>query len=312
VPLIQTSAPAGELNPDGHRQSDCEVVRQVLRQALTEAGNHPQHLDDVFTDIEKDVGKAGDQVKRLKEIPQKLKGPPFDPPDWFTLLFFLLVKIKELIGDDRLSIGYRQPAGWSRMLTLNFSNVPARQTVDPAGTQLDDTMAASLGVAVTDPDVTHGISLQIIKPFDVKFQSSSLTIAISAGAAADWQYVFGAPMKAPTMAPGQTAHCTVDLSWHPWGDDANQGSDAFEFRLGPLHLKLVLSTESTEPLYTVTVGLGTDTAPGVHAAMHPEKALGPALGSLVHIGVPDESYTPQLTVVAGGSPRFTLGHNGNG
>jgi hypothetical protein len=273
-----------------------EVVRQVITKALTEAGNS-QQLKDIFTQIEKDVGETGDQVKPLNEIPKELTDL-IDHPDWWSLLVFLVVKIKDLLGDNRLSIGYRHPEGWSRMLTLNYST---------DATDLDGSMAASLGVAVTDPDVTHGLSLQIIKTFEVGLGSGALRVHISAGGAADWQYVLGATMP----KPDQSAHCNIDLQWQPWDAGSNTGSDVFEFRLGPLHLNLALYAP-TDPLYTVTIGLGADSVPGVKAAVHPAQAFGPALGSFIHVGGLDESYSPQLTVVAGGSPRFDLGHNGSG
>jgi hypothetical protein len=278
-----------------------EVVRQVITKAFTEAGNS-QQLKDIFTQIEKDVGEAGDQVKLLKEIPKELKDL-VDHPDWWSLLVFLVVKIKDSIGDPHLSIGYRHPEGWSRMLTLNYSNDP---------TNLEGSMAASLGVAVTDPGVKHGFSLQIIQPLKpvVKLGSGALQVDISADGAADWQYVLGATMPTPNQSVA--VHCNVDLRWQPWGADSNTGSDVFEFRLGPLHLNLALSSVSTDPLYTVTIGLGADSVLGVKAAVHPAQAFGPALGSFIHVGGLDESYSPQLTVVAGGSPRFDLGHNGNG
>ena len=136
-----------------------EVLRQLVDEAISKAAEQPDHLSDFFEQVEADANKIVDTVKRIPDnLVDQLEQPPFRPPDWWSLLVFALLRIRDLLDDDRLTVGYRHPAGWSRMVTLNFSESAA----DP-----DNTVAATLGIALTDPGVTHGLWLQVLKDFDM-------------------------------------------------------------------------------------------------------------------------------------------------
>jgi hypothetical protein len=274
-----------------------EVVRQLLNEALAQAAEQPQHLSDLFDQVENDANKIVDEAKQIPdEIARKLNDRPFHPPDWWSLLVFLVVKVHDLIGDPRLTVGYRHPGGWSRMLTLNY------YSEDPANPGA--TILATVGVAVTDPDVTHGIWLQVVKDFDLNLGTGTLHVAMSAKGRADWQYVLGAAMT----KPGQQAAATIDIQWTPW--DADVKSGVFTFTLGPIHLRLALSSPA-DPLYSVTIGLGTEGASGIEATVNASQALGDALSSFIDIAPIDESYSPQLVLIQGASPQFSLGHRGS-
>jgi hypothetical protein len=275
------------------------VLQKLLDQAIREAGEQPGHLSDFFQQIGRDAGTIVDEVKKIPgEALDALRSPPFRPPDWWSLLVFLMVRIVDLIGDPHLSLGYRHPEGWSRMLTLTY----AEDADDP-----DNTAAGTVGVAVTDPGVTHGIWLQVLKDFTFAKSVAGLQIQITANGNADWKYIFGAAMT----PPGPVAHVEIDVRWTPWNPDLHPAGGAFGFDVGPIHLHLTLSSPGG-PLYAVTLGLGVDGQPGVEASLDVERALGPALGSFVDISPLDESYSPQLILTQGASPQFSLGHRGIG
>ncbi len=276
-----------------------DVLRTLLDQAIREAGEQPGHLNDLFQQMGRDADTIVDKVEKLPgDALDALHKPPFQPPDWWSLLVFLMVRIVDLLGDDHLSLGYRHPDGWSRMLTLTYSEDP----LNP-----DDSAAATVGVAVTDPDVTHGIWLQVLKDFTFSKATSSLALQITANGQADWKYTFGAAMT----PPGPQANVDIDIRWTPWNPDLHPAGGAFGFDVGPIHLHLSL-TSPQGPLYTVTLGLGTDNAPGVEASLDVGQALGPALRSFVNIAPIDESYSPQLVLTQGAGPQFSLGHRGIG
>ena len=166
-----------------------EVLRQLVDEAISKAAEQPDHLSDFFEQVESDANKIVDTVKRIPDnLVDQLEQPPFRPPDWWSLLVFALLRIRDLLGDNRLTVGYRHPAGWSRMVTLNFSEDAA----DP-----DNTVAATLGIALTDPGVTHGLWLQVLKDFDVDLGAGALRVKLKANGAADWKYTIGAAMTAP-------------------------------------------------------------------------------------------------------------------
>src|SRR5689334_21162304 len=218
-----------------------DVLRQLLDQAISSASQQPQHLSDFFKQVESDAQKVVDEVKQIPEdVVQTLKEPPFKPPDWWSLLVFLVVHIRDLLDNPRLTVGYRHPAGWSRMLTLNLLS-------DDPGKVPAATIIASVGVAITDPDVTHGVWLQTVQTFDANLGGGALQVDISATGNANWQYVIGAEMT----KPGQVAHANVDVRWSPYTPDVNFGSGAFTFNLGPLHLGVRLSSAAGDPLYTL-------------------------------------------------------------
>ena len=81
------------------------------------------------------VGSETKRIAPARILILWLKEPPFRPPDWFSLLVFMLLRIRDLLDDPRLTIGYRHPGGWSRMVTLNYSEDPLHPdtTVAAAG-----------------------------------------------------------------------------------------------------------------------------------------------------------------------------------
>ncbi len=277
-----------------------EVLRQLVDEAINKAAAQPDHLSDFFEQVEADANKIVDTVKRIPDnLVDQLEQPPFRPPDWWSLLVFALLRIRDLLDDDRLTVGYRHPAGWSRMVTLNVSESAA----DP-----DNTVVATLGIALTDPGVTHGLWLQVLKDFDMALGAGPLRVKLKANGVADWKYTIGAPMT----PPGPVARADIGVQWTPWDPGLSPGAGPVGFQIGPLCLQLALASP-TDPLYQITLGLGApDGAAGLDASVDAHKFLGDALSSFIDIAPLHESYTPQLTLTAGGSPQFSLGHRGLG
>jgi len=277
-----------------------EVLRQILDEAMKQAAQQPEHLSDVIKQVEQDANKIVDNAERIpQQILDELQQPPFRPPDWWSLMVFLLLRIRDLLNDPRLTVGYRHPAGWSRMVTLNYSEDSANP---------DTTIIATVGLAITDPGATQGVWLQVIKDFQFSLGSGPLHVDMKASGRADWQYVVGAAMT----KPAQQAQASIDIQWTPWSAGLHPAAGALDFQLGAIHLSVALSAAPTDPLYRVTVGLGSDSASGVTAGVDAHKFLGDALSSFINIAPVDESYSPQLVLTQGGSPQFTLGHRGIG
>jgi len=120
---------------------------------------------------------------------------------------------------------------------------------------------------------------------------------------AAWTWEFGHPVE----APDGTGRLDVDVTWQP--PVPPLGSAVAGIAVGPLHLHAALSTTPPDPLYALTLSLGVTGRPGLEAHLHPAQALG-ALGQFVHVTDLDERYSPQVDLVPGQAPRYTLAHEG--
>jgi hypothetical protein len=274
-----------------------DVLTALLDQAMSQAAQQPDGFNQVFQQVGQDAATIVEQVRQLPTDAMNAVRDQFVPPKWWSLLVFLMLRIVEDSGDKHLSLGYRHPDGWSRMLTLTYSEDPS---------DLDGTAAATVGVAVTDPGVTHGIWLQVLKDFSYSTSTTEFDLQVTAHGSADWTYTPGSGMT----PPAQQADADVDIRWTPWNPDLNKSG--FTFDVGPIHLHLHLNSADGSPLYVLTLGLGTDTAAGVDASLDVSAILGPALKSFVSIDKIDESYSPQLILAQGAGPQFSLGQRGIG
>src|SRR5262245_40220835 len=90
-----------------------------------------------------------DGLKDPQPLPDDtlLQGTPYRPPDWWSLLIFVMSWLQQEIGDQHLWLGY-QPAredtghpeaSWARMLTLNYS--PSTAALVPAAITVGVTVA---------------------------------------------------------------------------------------------------------------------------------------------------------------------------
>lgn len=262
-----------------------DVVGQIIQEAARQAADQPAKLQDLFDQVEQQAGQIADQVAAMPAaLLQKLKDL-LDPPDWWSLLVLVLVKLSEL--DARLSVGTMKPAGWSRMVTLTFTQAPGR--------------ALTAGLALTDPGTTHGFLLKADADIDSgALEVGPLALSIKTTGAASWTMAFGGPVA----KPAEQATINVDLSWDP---GIAVGDDRAGVTLGALRATVALSSVTGTPLYAVALGLGDENAkPGAEAMVDLGKVLG-VLGTIVHIQKIDESYSPKLTLTQGAGPQFTLG-----
>jgi hypothetical protein len=267
-----------------------QLIAEVSALAADKADQVRQTLDDAgrkATDVVNDAEKLPDEVvQKIKDL--------VDPPDWWSLLLVILVEISKL--DPHLSVGTMRPEGWSRMVTLTY-------VTDPP-----DEKTFTLGLAITDRDLKHGIALKASAPMTVDF-GSDLRLRVAADAKTDWTWEFGGAVT----PPGADGKLDVDLSWRPPLPELDEPAGGFS--VGPLHLHATLAKRPPLPLYTVALGLGVAAEPGrpplpgVSAKLHPGQALG-ALATFVQITDLEETYSPEVRLAQGQAPQFTLGHTG--
>ena len=265
-----------------------DVLGQIVQAAADAAAAVPQDLQNVFDQAGRTVGDVVDEAEDLPANALAQLKRLIDPPDWASLLIFILVKISEL-DPAHLSVGSMQPKDWSRTLTLTY-------TLEPGKT-------VTIGFAMTDPaPAKHGIILRAtagLATGDIPI--GPLTFSVSSSGEASWRMAFSGGLETPAQQASIDAH----LFWDP---KINVGDATAGISLGVLSLAAALSTNLGVPLYTLTLGLGDGAArPGAEAKLDLGKLLG-ALGSIVNITAIDESYSPALTLTQGEAPKFDLGH----
>lgn len=264
------------------------VLDQIISEVSALAADKGDQVRKVLDDADHRVGEVVNDAKKLPDdVVQKIKDL-CNPPDWWSLLLVILVEISKL--DPHLSVGTMSPNGWSRMVTVTYT------------TDGPEVKSFTVGLAITDPGLRHGIALKASAPMSFEF-GSGLRLKIAAEDHADWTWEFGGSVE----APGADAKLDVDLSWRPPLPSLSEPAGGFS--VGPLHLHAVLAKRPPEPLYTLTLGLGVAADPGVRAELHVGEALG-ALASVVHVADLNETYSPQVQLAQGQSPQFTLGHTG--
>ena len=261
-----------------------QLVAEVAALATERADQVRQALDDAGHGVGDVLDEAQDlptaTIERIKQL--------CDPPDWWSLLLVVLLEVSKL--DPHLSVGVMRPDGWSRMVTVSYT----QDGPDPK--------KFTVGLAVTDPGLRHGLLLTADAPIELAF-GDHLRVEVSARDAARWTWEFGGAVEAPAA----DAVLDVDLAWKaPVPALAEPAGDV---SVGPLHLHATLAKSPAEPVYKLRLGLGVTTDPGLHAQLHVGQALG-ALGAFLSVADLDERYSPQVELAQGREPLFTLGHSG--
>jgi hypothetical protein len=161
-----------------------DVLGQIVQAAADAAAAVPQDLQNVFDQAGRAVGDAVNEAEDLPANALAQLKQLIDPPDWASLLIFVLVKISEL-DPAHLSVGSMQPDGWSRTLTLTY-------TLEPGKT-------VTVGFAMTDPaPAKHGFILQATAGLETgDLPIGPLTFSVSSpGDTASWRMAFsGAEAK---------------------------------------------------------------------------------------------------------------------
>ena len=123
-----------------------DVLGQIVQAAADAAAAVPQDLQNVFDQAGRTVADVVDEAQALPANALAQLKQLIDPPDWASLLIFILVKISEL-DPAHLSVGSMRPDGWSRTLTLTYT--------------LESGKKVTVGFAMTDPaPAKHGFILK--------------------------------------------------------------------------------------------------------------------------------------------------------
>ena len=264
-----------------------DVLGQLVQAAADAAAAVPDRLASVFDQAGRTVA---DVVQEAEALPAdalaKLK-QLIDPPDWSSLLIFILVKISEL-DPAHLSVGSMRPDGWSRVVTLTYTLEPGK--------------AVTIGFGMTDPaPAKHGFVLKATADLTTdNVPLGPLNFSVTSNGMASWEL----PFSGGVTPPVEQASIIASLFWDP---KLSVGDSTAGVSVGVLRLRAALSTLPGAPLYQLTLGLGDESArPGAEAKIDLSKLLG-ALGAVVHITAVDESYSPKLTLIQGAGPQFSLG-----
>lgn len=274
------------------------VLKQVFDDALKAAEGAPQDFNDILDRVVHDAGEQVDQIKKLpQDVYDDLK-KLLDPPDWWSLLAFLVLKVSEL--DPDLSVGTFTPTGWVRMITLTYT---------PGVEAAAFTLGLGLVKDPVDPARQRGLLLRAGVGPEQGFTSGRFSFKVTSTGAGDWSIPFGGSIGPPVAA----AKLTIDASLDFWPEPAGQPpaslvpGDVADLWIGPLALHTTLSAGAGEPLYDLKLSVGTSGSAGIHAGLaRPE----PLKGFPFSINLPTIEYTPTATLTQNESPGFALNPGG--
>jgi hypothetical protein len=261
-----------------------DSVRTLLDRLGTQALGNPDKIGQLLDKLP----KPGDSppVSPLDAL------KPFRPPDWWSLLVFVLVEIQDKIGDPELWVGVQQPPGWARMITLNYSpNAVAHQPPPPA--------VLSIGLALGDSQqgtLSQGIWINLADTIDKQTAPGTLQLTLAGHGSGSWQYSFGggASPLIPTGAANSSVQATI--TWRPW-----TLPDIPLIRLsdGPLTASVTLA--GSAPVYQVDLGVGPLSA-GLDLG---NSVLATLASSMLHIT--PVNYSPRVELIQNQPPMFSLG-----
>jgi len=265
------------------------VVEQIVQEMSDLASQQGESLGSILENAIQQAGQVPGKVGKLQDDAVRQIKELIKDPDWWSILVFALIQLKE-IDEDHLSIGALGIDGWSRMVTLTYT--------------ADENTRFTLGLAVTDAGKKKGILLDASAAIDLAFGGGDRPrIAISSTGVGRWMYEFGGVLEPP--GTDDVIALEVDVLWKVVPEiPATAG---FVFAVGALHLHAKLAKNQTDPLYTLVLGWGDKDNVGLGLHVNAADALGPTLSQFITIADPNQAYSPQVTLAAGQSPRFTLG-----
>jgi hypothetical protein len=267
-----------------------DSVRTLLDRLGTQAlGDHDK------------IGQLLDKLPKPGDLPpvsplDALK--PFRPPDWWSLLVFVLVEIQDKIGDPEIWVGVQQPPGWARMITLNYSpNAVAQQPPPPA--------VLTVGLALGDSQqgtLNQGIWINLADKIDKQPGSGTVQLTLSGQGSGSWQYSFGggpSPLM-PTGAANSSVQATI--AWRPWAlpdIPLIRLSDGSPPDRPPLTASVTL--KGSAPVYQIDLGVGP-----VSAGLDLGNSVLATLASSM-LQVTPVHYSPRVELIQNQPPMFTLG-----
>jgi hypothetical protein len=276
-------------DPQSLASAVAAMLGYAAEQAQQASNDALHNVFDQFADLPNQAQQLpGDVLDTLRSA--------CDPPDWWSLLVFVMVKLNDILQSPKIWIGAAQPSGWSRMLTLNYS--PDAES---------DAPALTVGLAVTDSGCKHGIWINLSKDFDpdtINAQAPyGLSLTLSGTGTSSWNYPFDG--QAPSVnLPGVSASAEASISYSPpWSGISNPipNNPVFDLSLGNISADVLLA--SSNPLYHLEASIGP-----LGGTLTPQGALGSGLAAqLLTLSAVEVSYNPTLVVEQGKPPVLTLG-----
>lgn len=283
-----------------------DTLGTVFGQILSEVEKQAGEQEDTLKHILDQLHDLADEVTDLPADLWKELKDAVEHPKWWSLLLYLMVKISTL--DPHLTAGAIKLDGWSRMVTLTYSNPP----VPPI----------TLGLALVKDvdngnDLKRGVLIRVAGTIPLKplpdpaapvpagHPKSPFGVSIAASVAAEWRIPFSGPIE----PPDHDATVDLALTWDPetLAPSLVVGGDGVS--LGDVYVAVKL-TSTPAHLYTLRIGVGdpgNSETPGLKAAMDLSPKLG-VLGEIVKIAKIDERYTPEYTRGSDAPSAFNLNH----
>lgn len=265
-----------------------ETLVQLVTAAADEAANQPGQIGDVLDQAFAQAAAGAQEVAALPAALLHQLDQAVHPPDWFSLLVFVLLELSKL--DGHLSVGALAASnGWSRAVALTYR-----------ADQTPNAPSATVALALTDPATTHGVIFRIAGLDQVTFNQGPVSVSITGQGDGEWRIPFSGGIQPPAQAA--TISCT--LSYGPVL--ALPAADKVGIGVGSARVSVALSTNA--PIWHVEAGIGDEAGiPGVEARVSLRDALGP-LAAVLAIQPVDEKYSPKVSAGAGTAPAFSLGH----
>ncbi|EJN34824.1 hypothetical protein PMI35_00391 [Pseudomonas sp. GM78] len=276
----------------------------VLQNGIAEASQIVQKAPDRFTDILsktiEQVGTVADNAKRqIAKLPDDLWKElqrVVDPPDWLSLMIFLAVQLRNIVG-EQLTIGVWDNPGenWNRALLLNFTQ--------PLGAgEAELSLAISLG-----PNAISGFIVSTRKGPKINKDVGHLKLEAAGVGDVEFRIPIGGAI---TRVGVGTASITAKMAFAaPILAGTTAADMGFDLTIGAPALggKLEVTADGTID-WSVFAQMGEPKAPGLGA----KADLRPLLGNLwvmFSTNPLNEQYSPSLTVEKGQSPVFELNHS---
>lgn len=273
------------------------VLAEIVRSAASTASDAPNHLSEFLAGL---GDQLGDDLQHVKELPGDIVDDlrkELDPPDWWSLLAFVLVRLRDL-DKKHLRVGTAHPPGWSRMLTLGYA---------PGD---DDEAVVVIGLGITDKTDGNGnavkrgimVCTNTHEPTAPTFPSNgegtfTLALTVPKDAHAEWEWAFGSGARAPDGELALKAEFTLTVP--KLMDEAVAGID-----VGAVKLIAQFSSGLPKYKFSLSVVPARDLKTGIEAHLDPAALLGEI--PVLSIAGIHEGVSAQVTLAQGSSPQFTF------
>jgi hypothetical protein len=274
------------------------VLAALVRSAASMASGAPNSLSELLTSL---GDQAGDDLQHAKQLPDDVVDDlrkKLDPPDWWSLLAFILIRLRDL-DKTNLRVGAAHPPGWSRMLTLGYAPDDGDEALVVIGLGITDKTDRDGNAVKRGIMVRTNTNEPIAPTFPPNGQGTfTLVLTVPKDAHADWEWAFGSGAKAPDGVLGLKAEFTLTVP-KLMPDKAVAGIDVGA-------VKLIAEFGSAAPNYkfSLSVAPARDMKKGIEAHLDPAALLGDV--PILSIAGIHEGVSAQATLAQGSSPQFTF------